>query len=64
MKAFFIPDSFASPTDSRGCKLNNRLILNDLGGGIAQPLIHGIYFYLALLQKLRTIVSDATRGHL
>lgn len=32
MKAFFIPDSFASPTNSRGCKLNNRLILNDLGG--------------------------------
>ena len=34
MKAFFIPDSFASLTDSRGCKSNNHLILSDLVGGV------------------------------
>ena len=61
-------------------KLYNALNTNNLGGGIAQSLIHKIYFDVAQhkyfdvaqhkyfdfarYQKLRIIVSDVTRGHL
>ena len=53
-------------------KQYNALNTNNLGGGIAQSLIHKIYFDVAQhkyfdvarYQKLRIIVSDVTRGHL
>ena len=56
MKCRLIPDVSCRENQHLAMHSQNLLILNDLGGGVAQQLIHTLF--------LQTTCSDATQGHL